>query len=212
MSHPSDYPVNFSVEYPDRTLSRASTAVRLVLAIPIILLAVLLQSTEFSLQGDALAWSISFALSGGGTVVIPVALMLAIQGKYPLWWYDWNLELLRFINRIGVYLALMTDDYPSTDEHQGVRLEFPNPKDHKLGRGMPLIKWLLAAPHYFVVAILFIGLPIAVFGAWVMILITGRYPRALFSYVEGVFRWVNRVTAYAAALVTDEYPPFRLSP
>ncbi len=139
--------------------------------------------------------------------------MIVFRQKYPRWWFDWNLELLRFTNRVGVYVALMDDRYPSSDERQGVALEFPYPDAGRdLNRWLPLVKWLLAIPHLVVLAFLYIGVFFVVIAAWFVILFTGRYPRALFHFVEGVVRWHNRVVAYAFVLVTDEYPPFRLRP
>jgi hypothetical protein len=119
---------------------------------------------------------------------------------------------LRFSNRIGVYMALMDDRYPSTEEQQAVHLDFDYPDASRdLNRWLPLVKWLLAIPHYVVLFFLYIGALIAVIGAWFAILLSGRYPRGIFNYVEGVMRWHNRVVAYALILVTDRYPPFRLS-
>jgi uncharacterized protein DUF4389 len=107
----------------------------------------------------------------------------------------------------------MDDEYPSTDERQSVHLDFPYPDvENDLGRGMPLVKWLLAIPHYVVLAFLYVAAFFAVIGAWFAILFTGRYPRGIFKFVEGVIRWHNRVVGYALTLVTDRYPPFRLSP
>ena len=153
------------------------------------------------------------AVGGSGLLFIPPLLMILFRQKYPRWWYEWNVQLLRFTNRVGVYLALMDDRYPSTDEQQSVRLDFayPDAKD-QLNRWLPLVKWFLAIPHYVVLAVLYIGALFAVIGAWFAILLTGRYPRAIFDYVEGVIRWHNRVVAYAFVLVTDRYPPFRLRP
>ena len=84
--------------------------------------------------------------------------MLLFRKKYPRWWYDWNLQLTRFSNRIAVYFALMDDRYPSTDEQQAVHLDFPYPDaEHDLSQGLPLVKWLLAIPHYIVLFFLTIG-------------------------------------------------------
>jgi hypothetical protein len=144
---------------------------------------------------------------------LPPLLMIVFRQKYPRWWFDWNLELLRFENRIGVYLALMDDRYPSTDERQSVELDFPYPDAARdLNRWLPLVKWLLAIPHYVLLVFLWIAAVVAVVIAWFAILFTGRYPRGLFDFVLGVLRWGNRVIAYAFVLVTDQYPPFRLSP
>ena len=133
--------------------------------------------------------------------------------KYPRWWFDWNLELLRFIDRVAVYMLVMDDRYPSTDERQSVNLEIAYPEVRtELNRWLPLVKWLLAIPHYIVLFFLWIAAFFTVIFAWFAILFTGRYPRGLFDFVVGVGRWTNRVTAYAFLLVTDEYPPFRLAP
>ena len=135
--------------------------------------------------------------------------MILFRQKYPRWWLDWNLQLLRFTNRLYVYLALMDDRYPSTDEGQSVRLDFTYPDaERDLNRWLPLVKWFLAIPHYIVLAILWILSFFCVVIAWFAILFTGRYPQGLFRIVESVMRWGNRVTAYAFILVTDRYPPF----
>ena len=108
------------------------------------------------------------------------------------------------------YVGLLDDHYPSTDEEQAVHLDFPYPDAGQLNRWLPLVKWLLAIPHYIVLFFLAIGAVVAVIIAWFAILFTGRYPRGLFDYVVGVIRWSNRVTGYAMVLVTDQYPPFSL--
>ena len=205
-----DYPVRFEVEYPDRELNRLTSFFRIFAVIPIAI--VMATITGFSTSGDASdGATTTIAVGGIGLLFLPVLLMILFRRKYPRWWYDWNLELQRFANRIGVYLALMDDRYPSTEDHQGVRLDFPYPDvEANLGRGMPLVKWLLAIPHYIVLAFLYLAAIFAVIAAWFAILFTGRYPRGLFDFVEGVFRWHNRVVGYAFALVTDRYPPFRL--
>jgi hypothetical protein len=105
----------------------------------------------------------------------------------------------------------MDDRYPSTDDHQSVHLDYPYPDAAvDLNRWLPLVKWFLAIPHYIVLFFLQVGAFVVVVIAWFAILFTGRYPRGLFNYVEGVLRWHNRVTAYAVVLVTDAYPPFSL--
>jgi hypothetical protein len=206
----SDYPVTFDVEYPDRNLNRLTTFFRIFTVIPI---AVLLGTiTGFSSDFDrAGEHAQTIGVGGVGLLVLPVVLMLLFRKKYPRWWFDWNLNLQRFVSRIGVYLLLMDDRYPSTDEDQAVRLAYPYPDvDRELGRGMPLVKWFLAIPHYVVLLFLHIGVFFATVGAWFAILFTGRYPRGIFDFVEGVLRWHNRVVGYAFALVTDRYPPFSL--
>jgi hypothetical protein len=207
----SEYPVRFSIEYPDRTLNRFTTAFRLIAAIPIVILAATLGGEAWGDTGHSVGPGA--AVGAGGLLFLPPLLMIVFRQKYPRWWYDWNCELLRFTNRIGVYLALMDDRYPSTDERQAVSLELPYP-DAKTGlnRWLPLVKWFLAIPHYIVLFFLMIGAVVAIIVSWFAILFTGRYPRSLFDYLQGVGRWHNRVVAYAFVLVTDEYPPFRLAP
>lgn len=205
------YPLQFSVDYPDRPLDRLSTALRIFFIIPIaIVLSSVNAETFYSFSDDNAR---NVAIGAGGLVTFGPLLMILFRQKYPRWWFDWNLELMRFIQRVGVYGALMDDRYPSTDDHQSVHLDirYPDvPRD--LNRWLPLVKWLLAFPHYIALFFLGIGAFFAVIVAWFAILFTGRYPRGLFDYVEGVYRWSNRVSAYAFLLVTDEYPPFTLGP
>jgi hypothetical protein len=207
----SGYPLTFSVDYPDRPLDRFSTAFRIFAIIPI---AILLGTVEGGSYGAETAGHSYRYIGGGiGILVIPVLLMLLFRKKYPRWWYDWNLQLSRFSNRVIVYLALMDDRYPSTDEEQAVHLDFAYPDaEHDLSRGLPLVKWLLVIPHYVVLFFLSIGALVAAILAWFAILFTSRYPRTLFDYIEGVIRWQNRVGAYAFLLITDRYPPFSLAP
>jgi hypothetical protein len=206
-----EYPVRFSVEYPDRDINRLTTFFRIFVAIPILIVAATLGHESFSYANNHGA---SQAAGGGGTVLtVAPLLMILFRQKYPRWWFDWNLEVARFFNRIGVYLALMDDTYPSTDEHQAVTLDLPYP-DAKtdLNRWLPLVKWLLAIPHYIVLAFLWLAAFFTIIFAWFAILFTGRYPRGIFDFLVGVGRWTNRVSAYAFLLVTDRYPPFSLSP
>jgi len=205
------YPVTFAVEYPDRPLDRLTTFFRIFTVIPIaiVMAAITGFSTSYHDVGDT---TVAVTTAGIGLLFLPPLLLILFREKYPRWWFDWNLNFQRLSNRICVYLLLMDDRYPSTDEEQGVHLGYSYPDvESDLGRGMPLVKWFLAIPHYIVLFFLSIGAFFAVVFAWFAILFTGRYPRGLFDYVEGVLRWHNRVVGYAFALVTDRYPPFRLS-
>jgi hypothetical protein len=206
---PPSYPVTFSVDYPERELNRVSTFFRIFAVIPIAIVAALLPGAELS--GGSYGGSYEGAIALGSFVFLPIVLMLLVEKKYPRWWYDWNLELMRFGNRLGAYVLLMNDEYPSTDERQTVHLDFPYPDAQQLSRGLPLVKWVLAIPHYIVLIFLDIGVFFAVIGAWFAILFTGRYPKGIFDFIEGVIRWHNRVVGYALVLVTDDYPPFSLS-
>jgi Domain of unknown function (DUF4389) len=205
------HPVRFSVEYPDRPLNRLTTALRIFTVIPIAI--VLASIGGYACGGgyDASGDAPTIVIGGTGLLFLPTLLMILFREKYPRWWYDWNLELLRFTNRAGTYLALMSDRYPSTDAHQWVRLEFPYPDARReLNRWLPLVKWLLAIPNYIVLFFLYLAVIVLVVAAWFAILFTGRYPRGIFGFVEGVIRWHNRVVGYAFILVTDRYPPFTL--
>src|SRR5881227_2937919 len=206
------YPVTFNVDFPDRDLNRLTSAFRIVVAIPILAVLSLLTgaSLHYVTTNNATNETVTLA-TGGGVLFLPLVLMIVFRQKYPRWWFDWNLQVLRFSNRVSAYLALLDDHYPSTDEEQAVHLDFPYPDARQLNRWLPLVKWFLAIPHYVVLFFLGIGALVAVIVAWFAIIFTGRYPENLFRYVVGVIRWSNRVTAYAFLLVTDEYPPFQLS-
>ncbi len=204
--------VLFSVEYPDRPLNRVTTFFRIFVAIPILIVLGAVASGTWQSADDQDHVTIVVAGAGGLLFFAPL-LMILFRRKYPRWWFDWNLELQRFGNRVMAYLALMDDRYPSTDERQSVRLDYEYPDvPRELNRWLPLVKWFLAIPHYIVLFFLQLGALVLVIVAWFAILFTGRYPSAMFSFVEGVFRWHNRVVAYAFTLVTDRYPPFRLAP
>jgi hypothetical protein len=205
---PSTYPVQFAVDYPDRQLNRLSTAFRIIVAAPILILLA-------TVSGSTMLWSserTAVAVGAGGLLFLGPLLMIVFRRKYPRWWFDWNLELQRFGNRVVAYLALMDDRYPSSDEGQSVRLDYAYPDSRRdLNRWLPLVKWLLVIPHLVVLFFLWVAAIAVVLVAWFAILFTGRYPRGMFGFVEGVMRWSQRVTAYAFLLVTDRYPPFRLA-
>ena len=205
------YPVQFSVDYPDRSLNRLTTAFRIFVAIPIL---IVLGSVSGSTWVRAYSGKSTVALSGaGGLLFFGPLLMILFRRKYPRWWFDWNLELQRFTNRVVAYIFLMDDRYPATDEQQAVHLDYVYPDATRdLNRWLPLVKWLLVIPHFIVLFFLWIAAIVVVIIAWFAILFTGRYPRGLFDFVEGVIRWGARVVAYAFTLVTDRYPPFALSP
>jgi hypothetical protein len=210
MTQADPYPVRFSVQYPDRPLNRLSTFFRIFVAIPILIVlgAVAGAGWQWTYDHNTMV----FAAGTGGLLFFAPLLMVLFRRKYPRWWFDWNLELQRFGNRVSVYLALMDDRYPATDEQQSVRLDYDYPDAaRELNRWLPLVKWLLAIPHYIVLFFLQIAAAVVVIVSWFAILFTGVYPRGLFEFVAGVMRWHNRVIGYAFTLVTDRYPPFRLS-
>jgi hypothetical protein len=206
------YPVQFSVDYPDRALNRLTTGFRIFVAIPISIVLGAVTATVW--QSSSYATDTTYVVAGtGGLLFIAPLLMIVFRQKYPRWWFDWNLELLRFSNRVSAYLALMDDRYPSTDDHQSVHLDYDYPDAARdLNRWLPLVKWILVIPHLVVLFFLGIAAWVVVIISWFAILFTGRYPRGLFDFVEGVMRWQNRVVAYSFLLVTDAYPPFSLRP
>ena len=207
------YPVQFAVDYPDRSLNRVSSAFRIFAVIPIAIVLTSISGWSTSGHYSADAQTTTIVVTGTGVLFLPPLLMILFRQKYPRWWFDWNLELLRFSNRVGMYVALMDDRYPSTDDQQSVHLDFPYPDAvNGLNRWLPLVKWLLAIPHWILLGFLYLGAIFVVIFAWFAILFTGRYPRSLFQFIEGVFRWHNRVTAYVLLLITDRYPPFSLDP
>jgi hypothetical protein len=204
------YSARLNIDFPDRHLDRMATFLRLIYVIPIAIVLSLVGATAFGASsGESGA---RFGALASGALVLPVLLMVLFRQKYPRWWFDFNLQLTRFATRVMSYMALMSDRYPSTDEQQSVHLDLDYPDvKQDLNRWAPLVKWLMAIPHYVVLFFLGIAAVFAVIFAWFAILFTGRYPRGIFDFVEGVLRWGLRVDAYAFLLVTDRYPPFRLA-
>jgi hypothetical protein len=205
------YAARLDIDYPER-LDRVTTFFRLIWIIPIAVILSLLTATGnetvISQAGDRVVRT-SGGISAG--LALATALMIVFRVRYPRWWFDFARELTRFGARVGAYAALLTDRYPSTVEEQSVHLEIDYPDvERDLNRWLPLVKWLLAIPHYIVLLFLWLAAIVAVVIAWFAILFTGRYPRGLFDFVVGVGRWTLRVGAYAFLLVTDRYPPFSL--
>jgi hypothetical protein len=205
------YAARLDIDYPEK-LDRVTTFFRLIWIIPIAVILSLLTATGnetvISQAGDRVVRT-SGGISAG--LALATALMIVFRVRYPRWWFDFARELTRFGARVGAYAALLTDRYPSTVEEQSVHLEIDYPDvERDLNRWLPLVKWLLAIPHYIVLLFLWLAAIVAVVIAWFAILFTGRYPRGLFDFVVGVGRWTLRVGAYAFLLVTDRYPPFSL--
>ena len=205
ITHAAAYPARLEISYPDRELNRLTTFFRPFTIIPIGIVLGLLSGPALSGSADDQVYTT------GGILWLPTLLMLVFRQKYPRWWFDWNLEFVRFSTRAAAYLALLQDEYPSTDEEQTVYLDLEYPDTAELNRWLPLVKWFLAVPHYIVLAFLAVAAVFCVLIAWLAILFTGRYPPSLFDFVVGMFRYWLRVAAYAFLLITDRYPPFRLA-
>jgi len=203
MQSTSSYPATLSIDYPDRPLNRLTSFFRPFVAFPIVIILIFI-------SGPGTPNNFPYFPSCGGMVFMATVLMLLFRQKYPRWWFDWNVALMNFSMRVSAYLLLLRDEYPSTDQEQAVHIEIAYPDATQLSPGMPLIKWFLAIPHYIALSVLMVAATFCVIIAWFAILFTGRYPKALFDFVVGVYRWWLRVAAYAFLLVTDIYPPFSL--
>ena len=207
-----DYPSKLTIDYPDRALNRLTSFFRIFAVIPIAIILGLLTGpgTSWREHAHTAGWTMGTA-SGVGIIFFATLLMILFKQKYPKWWFDWNLNITKFGARVFSYLTLITDIYPSTDEEQAVHIDILYPDVKKdLNRWYPIFKWFLAIPHYIVLCFLSFAALVCVIISWFAILFTGRYPRGLFGFVVGVYRWSIRVMSYAFMLVTDEYPPFSL--
>ena len=205
------YPATLKIDYPGK-LDRLSSFFRIFWAIPIIIISGLISASGSETYTNAAGEKV--IEQGGGIMAglsVALALMILFRQRYPKWWFNFILEYTRFTTRVGAYLFLLTDKYPSTEDQQSVHLDINYPDAKKLSRGLPLIKWLLALPHYLVLMFLVVMTVILSVVAWFSILFTGKYPRNIFDFVVGVNRWFLRVNAYAFLLTTDEYPPFSLN-
>jgi hypothetical protein len=219
MANSSEYPARLEIEYPEK-LDRLTTFFRIIWIIPIAIILGLVSGAGETVTNTVVLNEAGEVIrrtrdTAGGLVsglATATALMIVFRQRYPRWWFEFARELTRFEFRVGAYAALLTDVYPSTVEEQSVHLEIDYPEvEQDLNRWMPLVKWLLAIPHYIVLAVLWAVAVVVIIIAWFAILFTGSYPRSLFDYVVGVGRWSLRVAAYAFLLVTDQYPPFSLS-
>jgi len=207
MSVPADYPTSLTIDVFDGVRDKLTTFFRPFVAVPILVILGLLGGGSMA-GWEQSPWSFEFPVAA--LAFLPTVLMLLFRQKYPRWWFDWNLAITKFATRIGAYMTLLRDEYPSTDEDQAVHLEIPYPDTAQLSRGLPLVKWFLAIPHLIVLGFLSIAVLVCVIIAWFSILFTGRYPESMREFVVGFFRWELRVAAYAFLLTTDKYPPFTL--
>ncbi len=207
MATTPDYPVHLDVDYPEGPRNRVTVLFRLILAVPALVLVGLFAHATTTQTANG----VETYTTVGGFLFLPTLLLLLFRQRYPRWWFDFNVNLLALVLRVGIYVYLLRDEYPSTEDRQALNLRVPYPDAKtELSRGMPLIKWLLAFPHYVILFFLGIAVLVTTLVAWFAILLTGRYPRGLFDFSVGVHRWATRVTCYAVLLTTDRYPPFSL--
>lgn len=201
------YPVSLNIDYSDKS-NRITVLFRLFLAIPILIILALLTSSSYETEQAAKEVERVYSV---GIIFLPTLLMIVFRRKYPKWWFDWNLALIKFSLRVASYLLLLRDEYPSTDEEQAVHVQIHYPDVEKeLNQWLPLVKWLLVIPHFIVLCFIMVGVIFCTLIAWFIILFFGSYPKSMFDFVVGSLRWILRVEAYAILLTTDEYPPFRL--
>ena len=129
-----------------------TTFFRFVLVIPIAIVIGVLTAgatrTVYDQSGQVVSTTSGGIVAG---LFVATLLMILFRQRYPRWWFDFARELTRFGARVAAYLALLTDQYPSTVDEQSVHLEIDYPDvERDLNRWLPLVKWLLAIPHYIV--------------------------------------------------------------
>ena len=189
------------VELEDR--NRLTAFFRLIIVLP-----VAIYSSAFAIDSMATdTWGYSL----GGLIVLPTLLALVFRGIYPSYALAFNHALISLETRVNAYALLLTDDYPSIEENDIVKITLPEVGNgSQLNRYLPLVKWLLAIPLY-VMAIIYLvyGIFLTLF-AWFSILFSGKYPVWCADAMVGILAFYNRVYGYAFILVTDEYPSFSL--
>jgi hypothetical protein len=184
------YPLRYGVEYQEE-LSRWLIFVKWLLAIPHFII----------------LWALAIAANVIGFIAF---FAILFTKRYPRGLFDFVVNVNRWNANVGAYAGLFRDEYPPFSWEPGqyaVTYEVDYPQE--LNRWLPLIKWLLAFPHYIVLLFLGIAASVAWVIAWFAILFTKRFPRGLFDFTVGVTRWQYRVSAYTG-LLRDEYPPFSL--
>mmetsp|Transcript_12298 Transcript_12298/g.29571 ORF Transcript_12298/g.29571 Transcript_12298/m.29571 type:complete len:269 (-) Transcript_12298:213-1019(-) len=188
----SSYPARLEVDYREDDVSRIEVLLRIFKIIPVLL----------------------FSAFVGSTLYLSTLIMVMFQLKYPRWWFDFRLEYKRYSTRIGTFVALMTDKYPSTTDEQIVHLDIDYPGQdvsQSMNRWGPLYKIILSVPHFFICFALKIGYLLALVVVWIYLLVAGgKYPKFIFDYIVSYWRWSLRYDAYTFLLVTDEYPPFSM--
>ena len=190
----------FQVQLENR--DRATAFARIVIAFPVIIFV-----SSFSIE----TFFSDNPMQTYGLLVLPVVLALLFRGAYPSYVLTFNKALFGLVNRVWVYIALLTDEYPSIEDSNVVQITYPEVDGGKsLSRGLPLIKWLFAIPLYIVGVVYSIYGFIMLIVAWFSILFTGTMPESSADAIARVTQYWNRIYGYAVILVTDEYPSFSL--
>jgi hypothetical protein len=184
-----DYPARLEIAYPDH-LSRLLIFVKWLLAIP--------------------HYIVLFFLGIGAYAVLIISwFAVIITGAYPEGMYNYMVGVIRWSTRVQCYVLLMTDEYPpfslDDDPNYPVRVEVDYPPT--IARWRPLVSWLLVIPYALCAGILIFAAEVAVFIAFFAILITGRFPEGMFSFVTVAFRWGIRASTYGYWML-EPYPPF----
>ena len=203
------------IDYSGR--DRVTALFRLILIVPALIFV-----GSFSPSDSGISWTwghshhdskFQIATIAAGFLMAPPALSLLFLGVYPSWVLAYNKEFLALSTRVGAYASMLTDTYPTVEDHPVVTLTYPDIRGGAaLSRWKPLVKWFLAIPLYIV------GIAYAIYGivmvviAWASVVTTGTLPRDQANGILQVTQYWNRVMGYAVLLVTDEYPPFALSP
>ena len=198
----SQVKTEIQIKHKDR--NRTTVFWRGILAFPVVIFVAAFAQSTFSESENGAAGT-------AGLIVLPTLLALLFRGKYPSYVLTFNHALIELSTRLAAYVLILNDKYPSIEASSKVSVVFPNVDGGKeLNRWLPLVKWILAIPHYVVgIVYLLISLVVTVI-AWVQTSITGKYPRWAGEIVFGTIAYWNRVQGYMLLLVTDKYPSFRL--
>ena len=193
---------DIKIKYKDR--NRTTVFWRGILAFPVIIFVATFTEATFA-QND------NWGFGTAGLIVIPALLAIVFRGKYPSYVLTFNHALIELSTRLAAYVLILNDKYPSIEANSKVSVTFPDiDGGKKLNRWLPLVKWILAIPHYVVGIVYFLITLVVTLIAWVQTSATGKYPKWAGEIVFGTIAYWNRVQGYMLLLVTDKYPSFKL--
>jgi hypothetical protein len=193
---------DIKIKYKDR--NRTTVFWRGILAFPVIIFVATFTEATFA-QND------NWGFGTAGLIVIPALLAIVFRGKYPSYVFTFNHALIELSTRLAAYVLILNDKYPSIEANSKVSVTFPDVDGgKKLNRWLPLVKWILAIPHYVVGIVYFLITLVVTLIAWVQTSATGKYPKWAGEIVFGTIAYWNRVQGYMLLLVTDKYPSFKL--